>query len=373
MFEISVNGKIFTNWKTARLTRTIDENSGKFQFSSSNVVPANYPVRAGDAVQILIKGQPKLTGFCDTLESAVEDGVDTITVTGRDNTADLIDSSMPDAVKSLQGPLSMSGLTTKVISALGATIGVTDSVPNIAEFGELEFFGSDAGKNCMVFLTDFARKRQIYLIPDGRGNLEIFRPVEVIQPGLIMNRRDNPENNVISSSVRFDHSQRFGKYSSRSQDNFGADPDADYEFGVDRKGESIDDQIRSSRFIEIQPEESMTETETKDRSVEELNIRRARSTSYKAVVAGVERSSDLLWDIGQLTKVDDDFSGMVGVFLTRSVDYSVDRNTGTRTTLTLAPPEAYNVRLSTQGDARRAQQGDSLQTQEPPTSKGFIR
>ena len=68
MFEISVNGQIFSNWTDAIVTRTIDENSGKFQFSSSNVIPANYPVRAGDAVQILINGQSKLTGFCDTLE-----------------------------------------------------------------------------------------------------------------------------------------------------------------------------------------------------------------------------------------------------------------------------------------------------------------
>jgi len=365
-FEISVNGKIFSNWTTARLTRTIDENAGKFQFSSSNVIPANYPVRAGDAVQILINGEPKLTGFCDALESSVEEGVDTITVMGRDNTCDLIDSSMPDAVKSINGPLQLVDLIEKVIEALGANIGARDFSGGIKEFSENEFFGADAGKNCMEFLTDFARKRQVYLIPSGDGLLVVFRPAETIQPGIIMNRRDDTENNVISSSVRLDHSQRFGKYSSRSQDNFGADSDADYEFGVDRKGETVDSQIRSSRFLEIQPEENMDDTETKDRAVEESNIRRARSTAYTAVIAGVERAPGVLWDFGQLTKVNDDFSGMTGVFLTRSVDYSVDRNSGTRTTIVLAPPEAYNVRPSTQGDARRAKQGDALQTQTPP-------
>lgn len=333
-FEISVNGKIFNNWVTARLTRTIDENSGKFQFSSSNVVPSNYPVRAGDAVQILINGKPKLTGFCDALESSVEDGVDTITVMGRDNTCDLIDSSMPDAVKSIDGPLSMVGLSLKVIDALGIHMGVINTIPGIKDFTENEFFGADAGKNCMEFLTDFARKRQAYLVPDGQGNLEIFRPDETIQPGILINRRDDTENNIISSSVRFDHSQRFGIYSVRSQDNFGADPNAEYDGdGVDRQGAEIDPQIRGSRFLELQPEESMDGTETKDRAVEELNIRRARSTVYTAVIAGVERASGVIWDFGQLTKVNDDFSGMTGVFLTRSVDYSVDRNSGTRTTI----------------------------------------
>jgi len=374
MFEISVNGQIFTNFKTAQLTRTIDENSGKFQFSSSNVIPANYPVRAGDSVQILINGQPKLTGFCDTLESSVNQGTDTITVAGRDNTCDLIDSSMPDSVKSIQGPLSLRDLCVKVISALGANIGVINLVSDIEDFSELDFFGADAGKNCMTFLTDFARKRQVYLTSDGNGNLIIFRPAEAIQPGTIVNERVNTENNVISSSVRFDHSQRFNKYSARSQDNFGADPNADYVEGVDRKGEEIDDQIRSSRFIEIQPEESMSELETNNRAVEELNIRRGRSTAYTAVIAGLERSPGILWDIGQLTKVNDDFSGMQGIYLTRSVNYSVDNSTGTVTKLVFAPPETYNVRTPNQGDLRRAQQGNELQNQDPSSvGKRFIR
>ena len=362
MFEISVNGQIFRNWKKATVSRTIDENSGKFQFTSSNVIPADYPVRAGDSVQVLLNGQPKLTGFCDTLESAVDAGTDTITVAGRDNTSDLIDSSMPDAVKSIAGPLSLRDLCAKVISALGANIGVINLVSDIVDFSETESFGADAGKKCMTFLTDFARKRQVYLTPDGNGNLEIFRPVEIIVPGLIINKRDNPDNNVLSSSVRFDHSTRFNTYSTRSQDNFGADPDADYESGVDRKGGAVDEQVRSSRFLEIQPEESMDDGETKDRAVEELNIRRGRSTAYTATVAGLERAPGVLWDIGQLTKICDEFSGMEGIFLTRSVTYSTDGATGTVAKLVFASPETYNVRLPGQGDIRRAIQGPTFQT-----------
>ena len=74
-----------------------------------------------------------------------------------------------------------------------------------------------------------------------------------------------------------------------------------------------------------------------------------------------------------MTKVHDDFSGIVGIFVTRSVDYSVDRRSGTRTTITLAPPETYNVRLPTQGDTRRAKQGESLQTQKPPKQSSSLR
>ena len=383
MFEISVNNKIFSNWKTAQLSRTMDENAGKFQFSSSNVVPANYPVRAGDEVKILISGQSKLMGFCERVSSNVEDGVDTITVAGRDNICDIIDSTMPDTVKNIDGPISLKALIEKVIDALGANIKVISNVSDIADFAlestvldsvEDFFLGADAGKNCMEYLTDFARKRQVYLVSDGTGKISIFRPSSTITPGVLINKKDNNKNNILSSALNIDISQRFGTYSSRSQSNFGADADADYDAGVDISGQSIDSQIRTSRFLELQGEESFNETEVKDRAIEELNIRKARSTSYTAVVVGAERSPGALWDIGQLTKVDDDYSDIKGIFLTRSVEYTTDRESGTKTRIVLAPPEAYNVRVPTQGDKRRAKEGTSFQIETPGVSSGrFIR
>lgn len=361
MFEIAVNGQIFSNWKSAALTRTLDENAGKFQFTSSNVIPRNYPVRAGDAVQILINDQPRLTGFCETLTSLEEEGEDRITITGRDSVGDLIDSSMPDSVKSIVNPLSLEELCRRVIEALGANIPVVVAVPNLEDFSETDFFGADAGKGCISYLTDFARKRQVYLISNGAGGLVIFRPSETLLPGNLINRIDGAGNNVLSSSIRLDHSQRFGSYSSRSQDNFGADPNADYDAGVDRQGSAVDDEIRESRFLELQGEESLTDPEATDRAVEELNIRRARSTAYTAVVPGVERANGVLWDIGQLTKVKDEKRNVQGIFVVRSVGFTVDKEGGTKTKLVLAPPEAYNVRIPTQGDTRRAEQGGAYQ------------
>lgn len=372
-FEILVNGKLFRNWKSAIVTRSLDENAGKFEFTSSGVFPANYPVRAGDAVKILIDGAPKLTGFCEVIKSNQSSALHDITVAGRDNACDLIDSTVPDSIKSIFGPLSMKGLIEKTISAIGANIKVINSVQGLAEFSELEFFGSDAGKECMSFLTNFARKRQVYLITDGDGRLIIFRPSEQRLPGELIKKREGTNNNIVSSAVTFDHSERFSSYSVRSQDNFGADPDADYSGGgVDRKGNATDDQIRTSRILEIQPEENMFDEETKDRAKEELNIRRARSTSYIAKAQGVQRSPGILWDIGQLTKVNDEAAGVQGYFIVRSVEYIINANEGSLTTLTMAPPEAYNVRIPTQADFRRAKQGANFQTQVPP-KPGFNR
>lgn len=365
-FEISINGNVFGNWKTAQVTRTLDESAGKFSFTSTDTSLFQYPVRAGDAVKILIDGQPALTGFCEIVTSAEAMGNHDITVSGRDNTCDIIDSSMPDAVKSLTGPLSMKALAEKVIAALGANIKVVNRVNNITDFSKDEPLGASAGKRCMQYLTSFARKKQVYLITDGAGQLIIFRPSETKLQGSLTSGK-----NIKSSSVTYNHAQRFNQHSIRAQADLldiatsilDDDP-------FDVKGTATDKQIRSSRHFEMQAEETMSKSEADNRAVEELNIRKARSEVYTATVANSPlRSENLLWDIGQLVKVDDKSVGTQGFYIIRSVSHKIDRQGGTITTLTMAPPEAYNVRIANGSDERKATRGEDFQTETPPEKR----
>ncbi len=98
-FQIRVNNKPFGLWETATIRRSIDSNAGVFRFTSSSAKGVkDYPVKAGDAVQILINGIPKVTGFVDQVTVSQDVGQHTISVSGRDNTQDLIDSRVADAV-----------------------------------------------------------------------------------------------------------------------------------------------------------------------------------------------------------------------------------------------------------------------------------
>ena len=127
-FEIRVNGRKFDLWETATVQRSIDMNSGLFRFTSSNTVPADYPVRAGDDVQILINGISRIKGFCDTVSAAMDEGIHTVSVEGRDNTADLIDSSVPDGAKTIAAPITMRALCERIIRELGAYIPVVNDI-----------------------------------------------------------------------------------------------------------------------------------------------------------------------------------------------------------------------------------------------------
>tara|TARA_R100001039_G_C1854802_1_gene117814 strand:- start:44874 stop:46022 length:1149 start_codon:yes stop_codon:yes gene_type:complete len=380
-FEIRVNGKKFELWETASVQRSIDANSGAFRFTSSNTTPARYPVKAGDKVQVVVNGKPKITGFAERVIGRMDDDTHTVEVSGRDNTCDLIDSSVPDAAKNIPTPVSMVGMCEKVIADLGADIEVVNSIgsPVLFEDSGDEFsfeadvgVSADAGKSCIDYLTSFARKKQVYLVASGDGRLLVYRPGLVRASSSITHEINNTNNNVKNYSVSFDHQNRFRTYKVSSQDNFGFLSDYEDD-STSRGGEATDSAIRESRFLNLQSEESMGNSESGNRAVEEANVRKARSTDYKVTVVGVSQKNGELWDFGQLVSVKDDFAGIRGIMLIRSVEYSVDILGGTNCIISMAPPEAYNVRIDNETDTRRARQGNNLQRQTPDTSVRFQR
>lgn len=372
-FEIRVNGELFTLWETATVQRSIDTNCGVFRFTSTNKSPADYPVKTGDAIQIVVDGQPIITGFVDVINASGSKAQGmSIRVEGRDNVQDLIDSSVPDGAKSIQTPISIQAMCGEVIAALGLEIEVIFDAGSITALtGEIT---ADSGKKCMDFLTDFARKKQVYLVTNGQGDLIVFRPRGEISGTKLIQERNGTRNNIISFSKNIDDSGRFFTYRAASQDNFGADDNADYSAdGVDRKGESEDDQIRETRYLEFQTEETMNDDEIEDRAKEEQNIRTARRFEYSVDVVGASQNDGFLWDIGLLVSVNDTVANVVGTYLIRAVSMSVDLNSGTITTLTLARPEAYTVRQTTQQDKRIAPIEGQFQNAKPDESVVFVR
>lgn len=380
-FEIRVNSEPFELWETATVRRSIDTNAGAFQFTSTaRQGIKDYPVRAGDKVQILINGIPKVTGFVDRVGVAQDanqtSGSHSVSVSGRDTTQDLIDSSVPDAAKSFNGPISLVTICENLINALGANIPVVDDTGGVdLQFGSSDQFTSDSGRNAMQFLVNFARKKQVYLITDGAGRLVIFRPGGTSATTPLQHTAKGTDN-VKRYRAQYNQQNRFNSYKVRSQPNFGFDDLAEYdtEEGVNVQGDSTDPEIRASRFLEVQGEESMMEPQTGNRAEEENNIRRALSSIYEATVQGVTQESGELWDIGLAVKVDDPFAGFRGNFLIKEVEYTVTLTGGTSTLITCVPPDAYTVRGEpTATDKRRASIGERFQVTDGATTETFTR
>lgn len=375
-FEIRVNNQTFTLWESASIRRSIDTNTGLFSFTSSvTMPPVDYPVKAGDFVQILIKGTPRITGYVDVMNTRQNIDNHHINVNGRDNVQDLIDSSIPDEAKNITGPINAIALCERMISAIGADIQVINNSGQDLQFTNEDLFNAGSGETIMAYLTSFMRKKQVYLITDGRGNLVIFRPTGATATTSI-EHSGSPQDNVKSFSATWDHQQLFNRYVSRSQDNFAFNFDADYSNGegVDRSGDIVDDNIRTTRYLEVQSEQTLLQTEVTGRAAEEANVRRARAVEYTVEVQGAAQEDGTLWDIGQLVDVRDDYAGIRGVMLIRSIENRVSIRDGVVTTLTLALPDAYTVQgAPTQQNERRANRGSRFENVNPTRRQRFTR
>ncbi len=358
-FEIRVNGTRFTLWESVNVQTTLDKVCGQFQFQTSNK-PKDYPVKPGDDVQILITGEPVMTGKVFEKRTSGSKDSNTVTIMGRDKTADILDSSLPDSAKNIEGQTTLKALCEKVISGLGADIKVIDKTGGIDPFTDKESEYGASVSNALNFLEGFAKKRQVYLPTDADGNLVLFKPdTSNKATSKLLHEENGDQNNVLTWQSFESHTQRYGKYVCRSQDNFGYDDDADIESGNDRKGESIDSEIRGSRYLELSAEESMPDAECKNRAKEENNLRRAKGLVYRCQVASAAQESGELWSAGQFITVRDDYADVSGVFIASAVTYSQNIAKGSITEISLSQPDAYLAKELNKQTTRKAKIGSN--------------
>lgn len=344
MLEIRHNGIPYTLWESATFNRSLDANCGQFSITSSNPFDPSYPLRIGDRVQIIINGISVINGFIDKVTASGDLDGHRLSIMGRDKVSDLIDSSVPDSVKSMKGPISLKAMAERIIKALGAGIKVIDDTGGIEDFGAGDLQAAESGAKCMDFLVSFARKRQVYLITNGNGDLVIFKPrnQKVITP--LLHRHNGAANNVKTASLDLDISARYAKYVVRTQSNTASDPDAGYDAkSVSVTGQALDPEIRSSRYLEIQGEQSMTAAEGTERANEESNLRRAKGLQYTATLHGDSQNDGSPWDIGFLADVFDDYNGVRGELLMFAIATSIDLSTGSETTIGCSPADAYRA------------------------------
>jgi prophage tail gpP-like protein len=367
MIEIRVNGETFEEYKSVRVQRSLNNTAGAstLELSPTQIDKVTgerkgkpIPVRVNDLIQILVDGESKLFGHVDKLNGSYDPESHDLTYTIRDNTQDLIDSSVPPGAKNIERTQTLKQFAETVILALGAIIPVTDTIgtlkPIISTTGTIS---AGSSSNCIEYLTSYARKVQAYYIPDGKGGLEIFRPSGKSNGNKLINRIGSDVTNIKSANFTIDHSKRFRKYVCKSQANFAYDPTATAATGTNITGSVTDTEIRASRYLEIKGEQALSAPETKARVEEEANLRRASSAQYSCTVQGFKGTAGIVYDIGQSNTIDDDFAQKKGVFTIVDVVYSYDNDGGSLTELTYSDPDAFKVvPILTDTDAVRSGQ-----------------
>ena len=331
MITIRINNKRFTDFTEASVDVMMDSLCRGFSITTDKDVKLS----SGSKIEVFIDNEQYIDGFIDN--NPKKDGRDgfSITATGRDMTCDLVDSCVPDEVKTMKKGINLPTMTSQTINALGLNIKVVDTVGS-KPFGKAEVEAIESGAKSFEMLTAYAKKRAIYF-RSGVGSIILYR-IESVSPDFEFIKGKN----VVDSSAEMDLSERYNKYvvKSQLQSRSGYGSGEQYQHGM-----AIDNDIREGRFLEIVAEENMTSEECKTRAEAEANIRRAMSFSYSVEVDGHSQNG-VVYDITKGARVVDKKLDVNGTLLITAVSFRTSKESGDTTSLTLSYPDAFGEKAN---------------------------
>ena len=358
MITLQTNGGRMSNWTDAEITRSLDSISGSFRLTVVADKLEPLPVRAGDQCTVSVNGTTVLTGYVDMVEVSYSASQHTITVTGRDKTADIVDSHC-DNVLEFKAPISMEEVCKKTLAAAGLSgVTIKNTVKGLKPFSKDELVSGKIGEKCFDFMDKYALKRQVVLTTDGLGSLVIARASESKENYVLKNVIADNFNTIKEAVVTYDHTERYNKYIFVTQANHSADPKSTEKVSkaTHRRSQAVDDEIRTSRQYVAIDEGSAKEPTIKDRATWEKNLRKAKSFKYRCThVAHSPYSHDgTPYKPNSLVTVKDEWAGISTDLLVVTVTLRLSVFNGSTTELELLPREAFELLRSEKAQSESA-------------------
>lgn len=324
---LRVNGRQYTGWKTARVTRGIESVAGKFDLS----VSAPWEIYRGDACALEVGGEVVITGTVDRKRISFAAGEHTIEVGGRDRTGQLVDCS---AVLEKWDFFRVPVLTfaTKVAQpfsvpvALQAGLVLGDAPARLSV---------DPGDSAFEAVERACRAAALLPVADGRGGLLLTRAGATRATTALVEGE-----NILSGSSEDDETGRYRTYTVRGQhagtDELSGEPAAAVEGSAQDFGVSDE-----ARVLLVRAEGNVTRAAAQRRAQWEATVRAARSWTATVTVQGWTQAGGALWPVNALVFVRSPTLELSEEVLISQVVYNLDESSGTTTELTLRLPGAF--------------------------------
>lgn len=332
--ELFVNGRIFGGWNSVSIKKSIKNLSATFSLGvTDNWSTQRTPwiLAPGDECELKIDSIKIITGFVDSIENSVSASSRSITVQGRDKTADFIDCSYAGSEFKNKN-ISVSALARKLAAQFGLEV-----VNNNFGLEVVKNFTFSQGETCFEIL-DKAAKQYGYLItsnPDSQ--IVITRPSKIksttnIEQGV----------NLVSGSASFDFSNRFSTYIVKSQSNdFSNEPDlAAVISNFQIKQTSSDQTIKRNRPFLFVSEGISNAIQARNRAQWEAKKRAADSSKFKVTVKGWKKADGTLWAPNELVRLKSNDLGVDDELLITSIEYN-QSNSGTFCNMELERSDSY--------------------------------
>lgn len=328
---LQVNGVDYGGWTTASVRAGLQDISGQFQLTVTELWPMQAQareIRTGDRCVLTLAGETVISGYVDSVAVDYSAGSHSVRVAGRDATGDLVDCSaiyksgewrdatLDQIANDLCGPF---GVKVSVETELGAPFKV---------------FAIQEGESVFEALERAARHRGVLLITDRQGGLVLGKPSQT-HSGAVLELGVN----ILSARGENRQDQRFSEYLVKGQ---RAGDDNDYgEVVALPKASATDPGVKRYRPKVFIAEDQADQGTLEQRAKFEASINAARALIADVVVQGWTHEGTL-WVPNRLVTLRDPWLRVDRDLLVADVEYSLNEQ-GTTATLSLTIPEAFSM------------------------------
>lgn len=328
---LTVDGKIYGGWKSASISRGIEQVAGTFTLGVTERWPGQPERRelhAGQECTVRIGSEIVITGLIDEIERGVKKGGVEISVTGRDRTGQLVDCSAPMKPSEWSGP-SLGTLARALASPFGVSVSVAVDAGR-----PFEIFALQPGETAFAALSRACRQRAVLAIADGKGGLVITRGGTAHGGGVL-------EEGVTRFEGRWRDSwrERYSNYTVMGQGGGWSDA-AD---NAEGRAAAADTEITVYRPLVLIAEDQGDGVTMAERAAWEARTRKAKGRGGSVTAPGWRNSAGKLWQPNTLVRVIAPAGGVTGDLLISSVNFGMSKQDGTTTQLELVGRHAFDL------------------------------
>lgn len=320
-----------SGWKEATISSSIETLAGAFELNVVTNRPAgrSWPIQRGDKCEVIADGQIAITGFVDRIEPGYDkESGRTITVAGRDRTADLVDCSAEPAHEWENTELApIADKLCKPFDIVPAYNQVpSKKIPkHIVEQGETVL-------DCMSRACSYYG---VLPFPDGHGGVVIGKAgAGTIEKPLL--NGINVDSNVLKARAVIGDEQRYSEYILRG------DPEGfvGIEDQIKQEGRASDPGVSRYRPLVVLADNVGETDSLKRRAAHMAKVRQARGYEFHYTVAGWTHGNDI-WRPNHFVRVRDTELPLYGTMLVSKVTLKVNKREGTIAELVLVYPDTY--------------------------------
>lgn len=329
--NLIINDVLYSGWLSVSVYISIENLSGTFSLTLTDRWAGELKpqvIKPTDSCVLTINGQLVITGYVDRVNLLVDGTSHTITISGRDRTADLIDCAIINSTGQYKN-LTLLQIAERICEPFD--ISVDTDIDTGAIF---KTFNIEQGSSAYDSLQKICQARACLAMSNGGGGVLITRAGsnEIASPiveGV----------NMLSGSAEYDYSYRFSKYIVKGQvQGYQA---LDVDSITSNQSIVSDDGVIRYRPLVVVADGQASKANCETRALWERNTRKGRSRRYKIKTAGwLQPLSGELWALNQVVTLNSHSLSVFDKLLVAAITFELNDG-GEIATLELTSPDAY--------------------------------